>query len=516
PSGRTKNFMIWQYLKQDISPKEADSAYALVEGNIAKVKKAYLEKSKNKVLLRESECRGRRDLLDISDKDCFILAMSPYKTLNMDDKSRAELIGRLKSKSARDAVKIQAEAFNEEAYKKYEPNTILDMFIRTNRQHRRENLNISLSKEFLKYMFSKEASAWKKFALIKIIVNDDKLDVLQKSILNIDASNVGSDSNFLLALNHLKHGQDKQAIEYFEVSKDTYTRQMSKDKNSFWMYQVSKEKKYLQDLALSMNINIYSLYGKEKLAVEVTNYFSSVETIDAEHSKNLSDPFMWDAIAKEIKITPKEELLALAATFKQKDMAPVQSFIIEKAYAFKMHGYITPYDEFLEDVSTDDKALIYALMRQESNLIPSALSRSFALGLMQIMPFVTDDLSKRMDNPISSYNDMFKPEYNLPYALKHFAWLKKTYYHPLFLAYAYNGGLTYFRRHLEAGTFKKGAYEPFMSMELMSNKESREYGKRVLANYVMYKKILGEDISIVDLLNNLTDPMKTDRYRSAK
>jgi len=49
---------------------------------------------------------------------------------------------------------------------------------------------------------------------------------------------------------------------------------------------------------------------------------------------------------------------------------------------------------------------------------------------------------------------------------------------------------------------------------LMSNRESREYGKRVLANYVMYKKILGEEISIVTLLETLTDQKKTDRYRS--
>ncbi len=39
--------MIWQYLKQDITSEEADSAYDLVEGNIAKIKKVYLKKSKN-------------------------------------------------------------------------------------------------------------------------------------------------------------------------------------------------------------------------------------------------------------------------------------------------------------------------------------------------------------------------------------------------------------------------------------------------------------------------------------
>jgi hypothetical protein len=144
--------MIWQYLKQDITSKEADAAYALVEGNVAKIKKAYLKKSKNEVLLREIECRGRRDLLEITEKDCFKLAVNSYKTLNMDDESRKELIERLESKSAKDSVRIQAELYTEEAYMPYSSNVILDMFIKTTSNHRRNNLNISLSKEFINHM----------------------------------------------------------------------------------------------------------------------------------------------------------------------------------------------------------------------------------------------------------------------------------------------------------------------------------------------------------------------------
>ena len=91
--------------------------------------------------------------------------------------------------------------------------------------------------------------------------------------------------------------------------------------------------------------------------------------------------------------------------------------------------------------------------------------------------------------------------------------MKKSLYHPLFMAYAYNGGMGFFRRHLETGTFNEGLYEPYLSMELMSNRESREYGKKVLANYVMYKKIMGEEVSIVHLFDTLTQPKKTDRFR---
>jgi len=202
----------------------------------------------------------------------------------------------------------------------------------------------------------------------------------------------------------------------------------------------------------------------------------------------------------------------LASSYNQKEMIPVQSFIIQKAYKFKMHGYIMPYNEYLENLTNDDKALVYAIMRQESHLIPSALSRSYALGLMQLMPFLVDAIGKQCNENVC-YNDMFKPEKNIDYALKHLKWMKKSIYHPLFIAYAYNGGMGFLRRFLEKGKFTHEKYEPFLSMELMSNTQSREYGKKVLANYVMYKKILGEKVSIVYLFDTLKDPKKTDRFR---
>ncbi len=513
PSGRAKNFMIWQYLKQDITSKQADTAYTQVEGNIYKIKKLYLKKSTNKALKREAECKGKKDLLSISEKDCLKLAMSPYKTLNMDDSSREKLINKLESKSAKDLIRIQAEPYSQKAYQSYDSNTILSMYISTTKHHRRNNLNINLSKKFLNHMFGKDASSWKKFHLIKTILNDDKLNKLQKSILNFDGKNVGADSNFLLGLHHLKHSQNKSALVHFNLAKIKAKNKMAVDKNLFWIYQTTTDKKYLEELSLSMDINIYSLYAKEKLDKDIDNYFSSVEIINKKNKKNICDPFIYNDILSEIKNTPKDKLFELANKYKQKEMASVQSYIIERAYNYKMHGYIMPYNEYLSDISNDEKALVYALMRQESYLIPSALSRSFALGLMQIMPFVTDDLSKRMKNPITCYDDMFQPKHNIKYALKHLKWMKKSLYHPLFTAYAYNGGMGFFRKHLRTGAFTKGKYEPFLSMELMSNKESREYGKKVLSNYVMYKKILGEEVSIITLLNNLTDPKKTDRFR---
>ena len=305
-------------------------------------------------------------------------------------------------------------------------------------------------------------------------------------------------------------------MEFFALSKEKATRRINIDKNGFWQYQVSKDKVYLKELLKSKDINIYTLYARELLKADTTNYFYKVH-LDKSHSQtNLNNPFHWDEIHKEIKQTPQEELFLLANKYNQKNMIPAQAYILQKANKYKVHAYMMPYNNYLNGTSNEDKAIIYALMRQESQLIPAALSHSFAQGLMQMMPFVTNAISKEIRNPIESLNEMFEPKTNLRYARHHLRWMKRSLYHPLFIAYAYNGGIGFFKSYLLNNKFLKGKYEPFLSMEMMSNSESREYGKKVLANYVIYKKILGEKVSIVDLFDSLTQPKKTDRFRSSK
>lgn len=513
PSGRMKNFMIWEFLQQEISSQEADKAYAQIEGKNPKILNLYLKKSITPEIKRSIECQNIKDLLSIEEKDCLELALSPYKTLAMTNKQRAELSKKLDSESFINLLKIQSEPYSLKAYENYDSNTILTMFISTTQNHRRTNLNLDLDEKFINALSTPQTSSVKLFSFIKIISNDNALDKLQKSLFLLNGEHADASNNFWLGLYHLKHGKKEGALKHFELSKQKAQDARQRDQSAFWVYLITKDKKDLEQLLSSPSINIYTLYASEIFNKEVSNYFTSLDFLDTKNKKNIQNPFDWADILKEIKLTEKDRLFDLASQYSQKEMIPVQSYILEKAYEYKVHSYIMPYEEYLSTISNDEKALVYALMKQESNLIPAALSHSFALGLMQIMPFVTDDLSKRVKNPITSYNDMFIPEQNIKYALKHLQWMKKSLYHPLFTAYAYNGGMGFFKKHLETGAFKEGEYEPFLSMETMQNSESREYGKRVLANYVIYKKILGEEISIVSLFDTLTQPKKTDRFR---
>jgi soluble lytic murein transglycosylase len=112
-------------------------------------------------------------------------------------------------------------------------------------------------------------------------------------------------------------------------------------------------------------------------------------------------------------------------------------------------------------------------------------------------------------------NKIFDPRIAISYANQHMDYLTSWLYHPLFVAYAYNGGIGFTKRRLRTKhLFKKGEYEPYLSMELIDYKESREYAKKVLANYVIYLNLLGVPTKISPLLEVLHYPSQTDRFRN--
>ena len=109
---------------------------------------------------------------------------------------------------------------------------------------------------------------------------------------------------------------------------------------------------------------------------------------------------------------------------------------------------------------------------------------------------------------------MFNPRKAIVYANHHLNYLTKYLHSPLFIAYAYNGGIGFTKKLLrKPGYFKKGPYEPYLSIEKIGNAEAREYGKKVLVNYVIYLNLLGVNARIKPLIDELVYPSKTDSFR---
>ena len=139
---------------------------------------------------------------------------------------------------------------------------------------------------------------------------------------------------------------------------------------------------------------------------------------------------------------------------------------------------------------------MYAIARQESRFIPASVSRSYAFGAMQIMPFLVRHYKKSVFN-------QFDYKTNVKLGAKHLKWLFSKLKDPLMVAYAYNAGIGFVNNKIKPYFKYKGKYEPFLSMELVPFNESREYGKKVIANFVIYNHIFGnEDFTLHKLLKN--------------
>jgi soluble lytic murein transglycosylase len=317
------------------------------------------------------------------------------------------------------------------------------------------------------------------------------------------------DSGIKLITQHkLQAAADKIYKSYYK-----YTQRWEKDKALFWLYLLTNQKTYLDELKKSYHINIYTL-----LAADFTNskYPKRIVTPNPKRDKSPyvdeTDPIHWARIKAKLKL-PSTNLDRLAAMCDSKESVGISTYIQARICKYTKSFYPFPYRDVMRDLPKKRQALIYAIARQESRFVPGSVSRSFALGLMQFMPFLIDHVAKQKGEVID-YDEIFKPRKAIEYADYHLDYLQKYLYHPLFIAYAYNGGIGFTKRLIKNPKyFREGAFEPYLSMERVPNIEAREYGKKVLANYVIYLNKLGIPTRVLDLINQLTDPLETDAFR---
>ena len=346
------------------------------------------------------------------------------------------------------------------------------------------------------------------------VVQNDKLDNVQRSLLHVSPSlHVNAKALFYMGLNALKYGEKEQALTFFELSIERSTKSEEKDKALFWLYLVTKDARFLERIVQDGDINMYSLYAYEQLGRPMQNIVSPV--LEGTHPTfNVSDPFAWIKVMNKVYHMSSQEVETLAQSFKYANTLPHYSYLMERATRYAQNYYPIPYPEELSSYSIHRQALMLSIARQESRFIPSVVSTSYALGMMQFMPFVARDIAKKEKLETFSIAMMFDPRVAYLFGNLHLNFLERNLMHPLFIAYAYNGGMGFTKKHLQAGAFSQGEYEPFLSMESMINEESREYGKKVLANYVVYRHLLGEDVSIKNLFEMLLIPSATDRFRN--
>jgi len=150
-----------------------------------------------------------------------------------------------------------------------------------------------------------------------------------------------------------------------------------------------------------------------------------------------------------------------------------------------------------------DRALLFALVRQESEFLPEARSSAGAVGLMQLMPGTAQGMAARVGIKLQKHSgagSLTDPVVNLALGQEFLGWLLKHEQingNLILAAAAYNGGPGNLQRWRARPEYRA---DPLLFLETLPNRETRNFVARVLTNYWVYRLRLGQPTRDLDAL----------------
>ena len=191
---------------------------------------------------------------------------------------------------------------------------------------------------------------------------------------------------------------------------------------------------------------------------------------------------------------------ALAASGRWKDTLDFVSrytsrknFELARQDLFLFHPQ--PFKELIEKYASEAELsaeTLYGLIRTESYFASDAVSRSGAVGLVQLMAPTAEDMADRIArsggpdyrNPAMNLKD---PETSIHIGSYYLRYLIGQMGNPMLALLAYNGGMGRVRRWLAADKQQAGGALPYdLFLESIEFSETREYGRQVLSAASFY------------------------------
>ncbi len=175
-------------------------------------------------------------------------------------------------------------------------------------------------------------------------------------------------------------------------------------------------------------------------------------------------------------------------------------------------GYPLDLFNFPEDglprtrLASTDVAAVYAIARQESRFQIDAVSSAGARGLMQLMPATAQETAGKLGVGYSRSRLTSDPEYNTLLGSTYLEAQLERFDHSLVLAAAaYNAGGGNATKWMKLyGDPRSYKIDPVVWIELIPVLETRNYVKRVVGNYMVYRARLGQDgMSISGVLRQI-------------
>ena len=304
-----------------------------------------------------------------------------------------------------------------------------------------------------------------------------------------------------------KTEKTESAVRYYQQVAEEYPYTYYGHRGKAKLTKKSGNKVKIIDPFFQRVLKIAPVYAEKEIGL------SSAERFHYMRVKELIATGFYKDALKEIRLiarnvsvnTPGKILwsgnLYLRAEGYFKSVEIMEGFLSELSYKKKSSLHVEYWKllfplAYLEAVADNargfqlDPFLLEGLIRQESIFDPDSLSRSGAIGLMQLMP------KTGKYEYIKKYKDKFHleklyiPEINISLGSQHLAYLfKKTKGDPVLALAGYNAGLS------RALKWKKTLNSSDMDVfiEMIPYRETKMYVKKVLRNYFNYITLYGDE-----------------------
>lgn len=140
-----------------------------------------------------------------------------------------------------------------------------------------------------------------------------------------------------------------------------------------------------------------------------------------------------------------------------------------------------------------DPFLVHALIREESRYFPGALSRSNAIGLMQLLVGTAYGIAKHIGLTLNNKDEIFLPDNNIKMGTAYLAHTLERFNGNAMLAVAsYNGGPNAVKRwvgQFQSQPLAKGSsgHDWDIFVEDIPYRETRDYVRKVFGSYFVYE-----------------------------
>ncbi len=233
-------------------------------------------------------------------------------------------------------------------------------------------------------------------------------------------------------------------------------------------------------------------------AFEDRPFVRAIKLLSAAALKEMALPLYIDA-AKTLASDAELNALGEVAsdTRDARALVSLGKFATQRGLPLDIHAFPTlgiPDYQAFTAVPLVEKAMVFAIARQESQFDPRAQSGVGARGLMQMMPATASRTARRVSAAYEQDRLTNDPAYNARLGQAHLGELMEDWRGSYILAFAaYNAGGGNVKKWIDAyGDPRKGEVDPIDWVERIPFTETRNYVQRVMENLQVYRNRLDD------------------------